>query len=235
MATTAEKIARLKRLIGITHQHGIKLEGEIRALRAHKPRGWLRQVAAKRSLLAGLKVLNFKRRVELARLEHKPVPKPPPPPPKPKPRFSMYDSTNVGNIPADAKAVAGYINGDFANYVAMVRRFPHAKHLSISVNATGRARCLDVETGDATPEQAPGWFFNHADKSEGKPIFYANSSTMPLVIAALDRAGIKRDEYEVWTAHYTNVPHIEPGSDATQYEDHRELWDISLCEPWFLS
>jgi|SRR5271166_555578 len=238
--TTQQRIEQLKKLIGETHVHGVKLNAEIADLSRRKPRGWIHQVAVKRALEAGLKALNFKRRVELARLEHKPVPKPPKPPapkPTPKPpasRFVMYDSTNIGNIPHWAAAVAGYVNGSFANYGQVLRTFPHAKHLSIAVSSNQDALCLDIENGDATPADAPAWVRKQHARGVKRPVVYANSSIMPAVIAALEHDSIKREEYLVWTAHYTNVPHIEPGSDATQYEDHHELYDVSLCQPWFL-
>src|SRR5208282_2119564 len=98
--TTAEKIAQLKKLIGETHQHGLTLKREIQVLEAEKPRLWHTYIVAKWSLLKGLEILNAKRRIELARLEHNPVPKPPAPkpepaPPQPAPRFHMFDSTNI--------------------------------------------------------------------------------------------------------------------------------------------
>lgn len=243
--TTQQRIEQLKKLIGLTHQHGVKLNEEIASLRKHKPRGWVRQVALKRALEAGLKALNFKRRVELARLEHKPVPKPPVPPkpaPKPQPpaaRFTMYDTTdvNTGLPVAHPQAVAGYVNGNWPSYNGLVKRYPGAKHLSIAVNTSADARCLDVETGDATPDQAPGWVRRQHARGVKRPIVYANTSTMPAVIAALEHDSIKRDEYLVWTAHYTGTPHIEPGSDATQWESVEHPghnYDTSLCQPWFL-
>jgi len=234
-------IKRLKELIGETHQHGLKLKAEIAALKKKNTPGARTKAAALSVYLRGLEVLNARRRRELAKLEHKkptptpkpPAPKPKPTPPKPQP-FTMYDSTNVDNIPGDAEAVAGYINGAFANFDALVKRFPHAKHLSISVNSGGDADCLDIETGDATPADAPAWVRKQHARGIKRPVVYANTSTMPAVIEALTRDDIKRDEYLVWTAHYTNEAHVEDGSDATQYEDHDELYDVSLCHSYFL-
>lgn len=232
-------IKRLKELINETHKHGVKLHAEIEALRKRNTVASRAKALALSGYLRGLEVLNARRRRELAKLEHRKPPTPPKPnPPKPKPpapaRFTMYDSTNVGNIPSDAEAVAGYVNGAFANFDELVRRFPHAKHLSITVNSSGDADCLDIENGDATPADAPGWVRRQHARGLKRPVVYANTSTIGVVVDALTRNGIKRDEYLVWTAHYTGVPHIEPGSDATQWEDHDELYDVSLCEPWFL-
>jgi hypothetical protein len=93
---------------------------------------------------------------------------------------------------------------------------------------------LDIETGNATPADAPGWVRRQHAVGDKTPWVYANTSTMPQVIDALTKDSIKRSEYRVFTAHYTNVPHIEAGSDATQFEDHQELYDRSLCEPYLL-
>lgn len=241
--TTAQRIAQLKSLIEQTHKHGVKLNAEIADLSRRKPRGWVRQVAERRALEAGLKALNFKRRVELARLEHKPGPKPPPKPtPKPKPpakRFTMYDTTDPGtHLPTvHPEAVAGYVNGQWPSYNGLVKRYPGAKHLSIAVNTSADARCLDIETGDATPDQAPAWVRRQHARGVKRPILYANTSTMPAVIAALTADHIKRDEYLVWTAHYTGFAHVEPGSDATQWESVERgasNYDTSECLPWFL-
>ncbi len=187
-------VQRLKELIDQTHKHGVKLNEEVANLRRRKPRGWVRQVALKRALEAGLKALNLKRRIELARLEHKPTPKPPIPPkpaPKPKPaaRFTMYDTTDPGtHLPVQhPQAVAGYVNGSWPSYNGLVKRYPGAKHLSIAVNTSADARCLDVETGDATPDQAPAWVRRQHARGVARPILYANTSTMPAVIAALER------------------------------------------------
>jgi hypothetical protein len=144
--------------------------------------------------------------------------------------ITMYDSTNVEAIPLDAKAVAGYVDGRFANYNALVVRFPHAYHLSIAVFASHDADCLDIENGDASPSDAPAWVRRQHGHGQSRPVVYANASTMPSVIAALTADDIQRHEYRVWTAHYTQKAHIEPGSDATQYyNDEATDIDISLC------
>src|SRR5271166_298037 len=192
--TTQQRIEQLKKLIGETHVHGVKLNAEIADLSKRKPRGWVHQVAVKHALEAGLKALNVKRRIELAVLEHKPVPKPKPPAPKPKPkpkppasRFTMFDSTNIGNIPANPTAVAAYNDGIFNDFDKAVARFPHAKHLSITVFASADAGCLDIENGDATPDQASAWVRKQHARGVKRPVVYANTSTMPAVIAALER------------------------------------------------
>ena len=149
--------------------------------------------------------------------------------------ITMYDSVDIGTVPGFAQAVAGYVGGNWPTYDGLVKRFPKAHHLSIAVNAGEDAECLDIETGDATPADAPNWVRRQHARGIKRPVVYANASTMPSVLNALSAARIGRNEYRVWTAHYTYRAHIEPGSDATQYTDKalgRNL-DASLCSPTF--
>jgi hypothetical protein len=225
-------IQELRELIQKTHVHGLQLRRELIALdKADKAKSI--QARTKRALLKGLEALNHRRRVELAQREH------PTPPPKPQ-RFTMYDTTDATRpFPtSNPTAVAGYAGGKWPTYAGLVAKYPRAKHLSIAVNAGERARCLDIETGDASPAQAPNWFHTFADHSQGKPIFYGDEEKMVAFEEALRDAGIHRWEYLVWKAHYAGTgPRIDPGSDATQYESVETggfNYDASLCESWFL-
>lgn len=140
--------------------------------------------------------------------------------------ITMYDTTTVSTVPPGPQAVAGYVGGFWPTYNSLVEKFPHAHHLSIAVTAGERARCLDVEPGDATNVSAVGWFHNFADRSQGKPVFYTSSANSQALINTLDAAGIHRDSYWLWSAHYTFNPHIcgrntcgYPNADATQWTD----------------
>jgi hypothetical protein len=116
--------------------------------------------------------------------------------------------------------------------------FPHAKHKSIAVNASEDADILDIESGDAVPAEAPAWFQRQKARGLELPGFYASASVMPDVVAALTAAGIKRDEYVLWVAHYTFVkpaPPFEQSGEAVQWTDTslgRNL-DESACVPGF--
>ena len=137
--------------------------------------------------------------------------------------FTMYDTTNADStLPTDhPEAVAGYVGGNWPTYARLVARFPNAKHLSIAVNAGELAECLDVEPGDATPAEVPGWVIRERGrlyKLGRTPWVYANASTMPAVKQALDRAGINRADYHLWVADYDGIAQIPAGFDAKQYE-----------------
>lgn len=157
--------------------------------------------------------------------------------------FAMFDSVDgAAVIPTDAAAVAGYVGGQWPNYQALVHAFPHAKHLSVAVNASEDADCLDVESGDATAAQAPAWIARQVKRGVKLPVVYTSVSN----VAALLSAGVKRDGIRLWTAHYTNTAHIcSPAcgngmtttADATQWTDNalgRNL-DESLCNGSFLT
>jgi len=155
--------------------------------------------------------------------------------------LTMYDCipSDIPHIPDSPEAVGGYVNGLFAWSTADWDRFPHAHHLTISVNAQTRARCLDVETGDATPQQAPAWLLSHADRSSGLPVIYCDASTLTAVLDAMNAARISRTSYLLWSAHYRNE-HIcgpktcgFPQADGTQWTTHSETVDQSLLSDSF--
>lgn len=159
---------------------------------------------------------------------------------------AMFDSIEPDQLPSGAGyAYAGYTSGRWPDYGAIKARFPHASVLSIAVNAAHDADCLDIETGDATPAQAPGWYGRQRKRGITRPCLYASASVMQAGIVPLVRAGtIPRTAVRLWSAHYTKVAHIcGPRScgqvsidmDGTQWTDRalgRNL-DQSLLLPGF--
>jgi hypothetical protein len=156
----------------------------------------------------------------------------------------MYDSVTLDQIPGDAPAVAGYVGGHWPTYFQLARRFPHARRLSIAVNAGEDAECLDVEPGDAVISQAAAWARRQIARGVKRPVLYTSLSQLEQLVAALSHAGLRRQDYRLWSAHYTMHPHIcgpdcgfglTSHADATQYTDKalgRNL-DESLCEASF--
>lgn len=140
----------------------------------------------------------------------------------------MYDSVDVAQIPADAAAVAGYVDGEWPTYNELVKKFHNSQKLSIAVFASDNAECLDVEKGDATPDQAPAWVKRQLDRGVSRPAVYSDVSDMPEVLALLADAGIARGDVRVFTAHYTYIEHrctalcgfgFKGIADATQWTD----------------
>jgi hypothetical protein len=142
----------------------------------------------------------------------------------------MYDSTNVGTLPPGADAYAGYVQGAFQTFAALKRLFAAsgAHLLSIAVFASGDADCLDIESGDATIAQAPGWVKRQLARGADRPCLYTSVSNMDALATTLGGAGISRAEVRLWSAHYGQGKHIcGPGTcgltrhacDGTQWTD----------------
>lgn len=117
--------------------------------------------------------------------------------------------------------VAGYLDGAYAWPEAAWQNWPTAVHVRITVFAHDAfGDVLDVETGDATPAQAPGWLI--ARRSQGAfPSVYCNASTWPSVRAAIQAAGLLEPPYFI--AQYDGDPTIPPdwqaaGCVAKQYQ-----------------
>ena len=130
----------------------------------------------------------------------------------------MYDLVNAGAIPTSAVLVAGYVDGRYRWSAADWARFPNATHVPIAVfPSTNAGVVLDVETGDATPAQAPGWV--KMRRAAGvDPTVYCNTGVWPAVRAAFAAARIVEPHY--WVAAYPgNGPNLYPGSVAHQYAD----------------
>jgi len=130
---------------------------------------------------------------------------------------TMYDSVTATAIPTNAAVVAGYVDGAYAWSNADWARFPESVKVRIAVFAsTNDGHVLDVEDGDATPAQAPGWV--RMRRAAGlDPIVYCNASTWPSVISAFSSAGIAGPPY--WIAQYDGSPAIPSGAVAKQYND----------------
>jgi len=136
---------------------------------------------------------------------HKKKPKPPVPV-----KVYMYDDINVDLIPKDAVAVAGYIGGRWPTYPKVVAGWPKAKHLSIAVSTAYDADVLDVEPGDATPDQAAAWVKRQLKVratgrpfNSSRPVVYTNASHGQALVDKLEAAGLKYgQDFLWWSAHY---------------------------------
>lgn len=156
----------------------------------------------------------------------------------------MYDSTNPAGIPVGAEIVAGYIDGiygpDHAKYgqtgwdAAAWARFPNAIKVYIACFAsTNDGHVLDVETGDATASQAPGWVLKR--RAAGiDPSVYTSYSNWALVRNAFQSAGVAEPHY--WIADYDNIATIFNGAIAKQYADPvftKADYDLSIVADYW--
>lgn len=146
--------------------------------------------------------------------------------------IQCYDSTRPDLIPASAPAVLIYADGLFKWSHADKARFPHARHRAISVlNNPSIAAVLDVELGDATPQDAPEFI----KKRGGDACIYCNRATLPAVQKAC--AGL---DYRVWLATLdgSKPTSIRGGGKlvAVQYQGGQQAhFDVSVVyEPDWL-
>lgn len=136
----------------------------------------------------------------------------------------LFDDVTISLIPSNAAAVAGYVNGTYADMTALKARFPNAHILDIAVSASADATCLDIESGDATNSQAADWVKRQKSRGLAKPVLYTSAGNSQALIDTLASAGIPRSDYVLWSAHYTGSAHIcgndgYPVADGTQFTD----------------
>jgi hypothetical protein len=148
---------------------------------------------------------------------------------------TMIDSVTARDIPASAAMVAGYVDGLYRWTAADWARFPAARKVRIAVFATTNdGQVLDIETGAATPAQAAGWVRMRLAAGQ-YPSVYVNRANVGAVLAALHAAGLD-GKFGVWLADWTGVPHLAPGTYATQYAGSAQAgghFDLSLVSDFW--
>jgi hypothetical protein len=160
--------------------------------------------------------------------------------------ITMYDDITLSLIPKNAEAVAGYVNGRWATYPAVVKGWPDAHHLSVAVSSVADADCLDVEKGDAPNSVAADWVKRQVARGLEKPVIYTSVSNVRPLLGLLANSGIKRSDVRIWSAHYTFREHLcGPGcgfgmpttADATQWTDRAggKSLDQSVCSDGFFA
>ena len=145
---------------------------------------------------------------------------------------TMYDAVNAQNIPPGATMVAGY--GDTIHIPQWTAtdwaRFPNAiKVVIVKRASTSAGHVLDVETGDATPAQAPGWVLMRR-AAGADPTVYCNSATWPAVRAAFAAARVAEPHYMI--AKYDGVAAIPMGAIAKQFRN-TPGYDVSIVADYW--
>jgi hypothetical protein len=150
---------------------------------------------------------------------------------------TMYDAVTASNIlrhnPRPA-LVAGYVDkirlepwsgDDWA-------LFPAARKVTIVKKASTRdGHVLDVEIGDATPDQAPSWAAQRRRDGFAYPVIYCNRSTWPLVKQAFADQNVAPPLY--WIATASGQPVIPDGAIAAQYLLDYQGVDVSVVADYW--
>lgn len=145
---------------------------------------------------------------------------------------TIYDSVTPSSIPTGAKA-AVYSDGTYAASPAQVAGRPNT--LWIDTNGSNpKANVLDVEPGDATPQQAATWVQQKLTGTPGQTaIVYTYRAEWQATQQAISSLPQQMQSHvKWWIADPTGVPHIVPGSDATQWY-WGQSYDQSLANPGF--
>lgn len=126
----------------------------------------------------------------------------------------------------EVEAIAAYGNGNFANFKAAKKEFPHVHVLEIDVSGQSIGNAGDFEVGDMAISHAGSWAKGRIAAGVHRPVIYFSASNWTAIMASLHAAGLKRSDVRIWTAHYTGHPHlcssacgfgITGHADATQW------------------
>jgi hypothetical protein len=146
--------------------------------------------------------------------------------------YLIYDSITPSAIPSH-HVVATYVNGNYAvSRSAVARRGPV---LWIDINGSvPSASVLDVEPGNATPATAASWAWRklHADPDARAIIYTMRSEWWATKVAVDGLPSWMRSHVRWWIADPTGVPHVVPGSSATQWY-WGSSYDISTATSGF--
>jgi hypothetical protein len=140
----------------------------------------------------------------------------------------MGDAIHLSDLPTGLDLYAGYDDGQWPDAAAIAAAFAGKPVIRITVFASdNEGDCLDVETGDATPVQAPGWVTKRRAAGHGGPLVYCSWSAFPSVQTAFANAGVHAPGY--WVAGYPapDGDAIPAGTVGHQWIDHG-AWDESI-------
>ena len=146
--------------------------------------------------------------------------------------YLVYDSVTPGSLPSNQPA-AVYADGAYAASASEMSG--HHSVLWIDTNGSDpNANALDVEPGDATPASAAQWVQAHLSaQPHSVAIIYTMRSDWSAVQSAV--GGLpswEQSHVRYWIADPTGVPHVVPGSSATQWY-WGSSYDISTANPNF--
>jgi len=144
---------------------------------------------------------------------------------------TMADGVTYTNLPKGLYAVAGYCDGPWRWPAEGWAAFPGSLLVRIAtIASTDDGDALDVENGDATPGQAPGWVLRRR-LAGVVPKVYCNLSTWPEVKAAFVAQAVADPLY--WLADWNDPTlHLATGSVATQFQHALPPgYDLSAIDP----
>jgi len=146
--------------------------------------------------------------------------------------FTLSDSVEPGRIPSGQPA-AVYATGAYAAQPSSVSG--HRSVLWIDTNGSDPgANVLDVEPGDATPAGAAQWVKArlHSHANSTAIVYTMRSDWQQVKDNVADLPSWMQSKVKYWIADPTGVPHVVPGSSATQWY-WGSNYDITTANPGF--
>lgn len=130
----------------------------------------------------------------------------------------MYDSTNAVDIPADARMVAGYVDGPYAWDDDEWDHWPESvvRVRIATQHTTNDGHVADCEQGDMTPAQAVTWVVMRR-RAGADPSVYCDVTHWDAVKAAFLTAQVRAPHY--WIAHWDHNTTLPAGAVAKQFND----------------
>ena len=144
--------------------------------------------------------------------------------------YLVYDSVRPEGLPHD-KVAAVYANGNYAASSSQMKG--RGSVLWIDTNGSDPAAdALDVEPGDATPYGAAQWVQHRLSaQPHSVAIVYTMRSEWQQVKDNVGHLpGWMQSKVRYWIADPTGVPHVVPGSNATQWY-WGNSYDITTANP----
>lgn len=151
----------------------------------------------------------------------------------------MYDATSPPSIPdtvPEPDYAAGYLDGKWPSFAAMVARFPNANHVSITAipgsPQASSAQVCDCEDGDYTASQAAAWAAGRL-AMRVVPTIYCSASNWGNVQLACVALGVSVSSVDWWIAAYPGPgPVLYGGSVAHQYADCGTYDESIVLDGW---
>jgi hypothetical protein len=145
---------------------------------------------------------------------------------------TMYDACNPIRPPANASMVAGYISGGCVWPASGWQRWRTVTQVRIATNASVNAgQVLDVERGDAVPDDAPGWCARARLRGQ-IPTVYCSASVVPALLAAFNAHDVPHPL--LWVAQWDGIASVAPAWVAKQYRnDNARGYDVSAVADYW--
>lgn len=144
---------------------------------------------------------------------------------------TMYDGISPTRLPYGAQLYAGYDDGRWPDAYTIANRFPGIPVVRITTTWGDNAGdVLDVERGDATPEQAPTWVARRRCAG-ATPTVYCSLSAWPTLKDVFSADAMPEPNW--WVADYTlTAADLPAGAVALQYAS-TPGYDVSVVADYW--